>query len=148
MQVQKRNGNKENMSFDKILNRLKNLGKDGLSVNYTNLVVKIIDRLYDNIKTTKIDELTAQQCASLSTTHMDYSTLASRIVISNHQKNTEENYLTVVDKLYHNVDIHGNQTPLVSQTLYEIVSANHVEIQKMFNYERDFLLDYFGFKTL
>ena len=56
------------VSLTTIPPRLKNLGKpSNLNVNYTNLVVKIIDRLYDNIKTTKIDELTAEQCASLTT---------------------------------------------------------------------------------
>ena len=40
--VIKRNGQKENISFDKILNRVKKLGGDELSVNYTHLVQKII----------------------------------------------------------------------------------------------------------
>ena len=69
--VTKRNGTKESISFDKILNRVKSLG-EGLSINFTSLTKKIIDRLYDEIPTTLIDELTAQQCASLSTTHPDY----------------------------------------------------------------------------
>ena len=58
--VIKRNGEKEIISFDKILNRVKKLGKKNLTVNYTSLVQKIIDRLYNEIHTTKIDELTAQ----------------------------------------------------------------------------------------
>ena len=85
--VIKRNGEKETVSFDKILNRVKNMSKkDNLNINFTSLCVKIIDRLYDSIPTSEIDELTAQQCASLATTHPDYGTLASRILISNHQK--------------------------------------------------------------
>ena len=55
--VIKRNGQKESISFDKILTRVKKLGGNDLSVNYTSLVQKIIDRLYDEIPTTKIDEL-------------------------------------------------------------------------------------------
>ena len=31
--------------------------------------MKVIDQLYDGIKTTEIDELTAQQCASMQTIH-------------------------------------------------------------------------------
>ena len=49
--VTKRNGKTENISFDKILKRLKALGKNELSVNYTSLVQKVIDRLYDKIST-------------------------------------------------------------------------------------------------
>ena len=87
--VIKRNGDKEIFSFDKILKRVTTLGKSDLHINYTSLVQKIIDRLYDGIPyRTLIDELTAQQCASLITTHYDYGTLASRILISNHHKNT------------------------------------------------------------
>ena len=61
--VLKRSGKKEVISFDKILNRIKKLGKEAgnLDVNYTSLSVKIIDRLYPNIPTSLIDELTAQQ---------------------------------------------------------------------------------------
>ena len=86
--VLKRNGEKQPVSFDKILYRIKALSNDDLNINLTNLASKIITRLYNGIKTTEIDELTAQQCASLSTTHPDYGILSSRILISNHQKNT------------------------------------------------------------
>ena len=82
--VIKRNGEKEVVSFDKILKRVTLLGKNTLEINYTSLVKKIIDMLYDEIPTDKIDELTAQECASLITTHPDYGILASRILISNH----------------------------------------------------------------
>ena len=65
MSVIKRSGSKEIISFDKILKRVKNLGENTLKINYTMLAMKIIDRLYDNIPTAQIDELTAEQCASL-----------------------------------------------------------------------------------
>ena len=54
------------MSFDKILKRVKTLGGENIQVNYTSYT-KIIDRLYNNIPTHKIDECLAQQCASLAT---------------------------------------------------------------------------------
>ena len=70
MHVTKRNGKKEIISFDKILKRIKAVGKQFNLQNiiYAQLTMKVIDQLYDNIETTKIDELTAQQCASLQTT--------------------------------------------------------------------------------
>ena len=89
MSVIKRNGQKEIVSFDKILNRVKSLGIDAkLTINYTTLVIKVIDQLYDGIETRKLDELTAEQCASLNTTHADYGKLASRLVVSNLHKQT------------------------------------------------------------
>ena len=146
--VVKRNGTRETVSFDKILTRVKNIEKDKLEVNYTALCVKIIDRLYNNIPTSQIDELTAQQCASLSTTHPDYGVLASRILISNHHKNTEESFLNVIEKAYNYKDIHGEHSPIISEDLHKIVKNNHEIIESWFDYERDYLLDYFGFKTL
>ena len=154
--VVKRNRQKEFISFDKILNRIKNLGNDQNlgkkieNVNYTSLCQKIIDRLYNNIPTTKIDELTAEQCASLTTVHSDYGTLASRILISNHQKNTESDFSTVIGKLYNYNDIHDTHHPLVSKQLFDIVhdKENRETIQSWLDFNRDYLLDYFGFKTL
>ncbi len=152
--VIKRNGNREPVSFDKILKRIKTLGRakdndsDNLHVNYTSLCQKIIDQLYDDITTQEIDELTAQQCASLATTHPDYGILASRILISNHHKMVDENYLNVVERLYNNTDIHNIKTPIVSDELYNLVKENHELIQSWFNFDNDYLLDYFGFKTL
>ena len=91
MRVTKRNGILEDMAFDKILMRIKKLGNEvNIHINYTSLAMKVIDQLYDKIHTTKIDELTAEQCASLSTQNPDYSTLASRVIISNHQKNIKK----------------------------------------------------------
>ena len=146
--VFKRDGTKQAVSFDKILTRIKKMSYDDLNINFTTLTVKIIDRLYDEIHTSEIDELTAQQCASLSTTHPDYATLASRILISNHQKNTIENFTTVINNLYNYTDIHDKHSPLVSEKLYKLVNTHSNTIQSWFNWDRDFLLDYFGFKTL
>ena len=85
MYVIKRNGEKQEVSFDKILKRIKTLGKEAnlTNVNYSSLCLKVIDQLYDGIPTTKLDELTAEQCAAMSTIHPDYATLAAAISISN-----------------------------------------------------------------
>ena len=148
--VLKRNGQTETVSFDKILKRIKTLGDDagGLSINYTTLCRKIIDQLYNKIPTREIDELTAQQCASLSTKNDDYGVLASRVLISNHQKNTNDNFSVIISKLYDYVDMHGKHHPLISKELSDIVLNNGEMIQSWFDFDRDFLLDYFGFKTL
>ena len=89
MLVTKRDGSKEVIAFDKILKRIRTLGNEAnIKINYTSLVMKVIDQIYNNISTTKIDELSAEQCASMSTIHPDYNVLAGRIVVSNHHKNT------------------------------------------------------------
>lgn len=58
MKVTKRNGIIEDIAFDKILKRIKKLGQEAnIQLNYSSLAMKVIDQLYDKIKTTKIDEL-------------------------------------------------------------------------------------------
>jgi ribonucleoside-diphosphate reductase alpha chain len=149
MRVTKRDGNLEEVAFDKILSRVKKLGQEvGIQINYQQLVIKIIDQLYDTISTTKIDELLAEQCASMSTLNPDYGTLASRIVVSNHQKNTEPSFLKIVNILYNFKSIHGKQMPLLSDNLFNFTSEYIKEIEDMIDYDRDYLIDYFGFKTL
>jgi len=142
MQVTKRNGELEDIAFDKILRRIKTMG-DKIQINYSSLAMKVIDQLYNKISTSKIDELAAQQCASLSTQHPDYAILASRIIVSNHHKNTEGSFYNVMEKCY--------KGSLISEELWNILnydSEKKEEIEKMIDDKRDYLIDYFGFKTL
>lgn len=149
MNVMKRNGNLETVSFDKILQRMKRVGREAdLKLNYTQLAMKVIDQLYDGISTTRIDELSAEQCASLSSTHPDYNVLGGRIIISNHQKNTEPSFINVMTRLYEFRDKHGEHYPLISQELYNVIQKYPEQIESMLCYERDYLIEYFGFKTL
>jgi len=148
--VLKRNGKTEEIAFDKILNRVKKLGnkEPPLQVQYSQLVMKVIDQLYDNINTSKIDELTAEQCASLCTKHLDYGELASRIIISNNHKNTLPSFYKSMKILYEAKDIHGVNSPLLHKDTWRVIHDNKKELDEMIDYERDFLIDYFGFKTL
>jgi ribonucleotide reductase alpha subunit len=149
MRVTKRDGTLEEISFDKILNRIKNLCKESnIQLNYSSLAMKVIDQIYDTIPTTKLDELTAEQCASLTTQHPDYGVLASRVVISNHHKNTVPSFYDTMKKLYEFTDMHGLHSPIVSSQFWKIVQENREELDKMIIHERDYLIDYFGFKTL
>ena len=146
--VIKRNGTKEKFSFNKILNRLDKLGNGELQINYTSLVKKIMDRLYNNITTLEIDKLTAEQCAALSTTHYDYYSLAARILISNHQKQTDSSFSTVVRRLYNFRDVNGKRSPIVSRELFNLATKYKNELEEMIDYNRDYLIDFFGYKTL
>ena len=149
MRVIKRDGKLVDIAFDKILNRIKKIGLEvNIQINYSSLAMKVIDQLYDKISTTKIDELTAEQCAGMSTQHPDYGILAGRIVVSNHHKNTSSSFSDVISKLYANRDTNGIHSPIVSHNLANTVSAHSVEFDEIINYDRDYLIDYFGFKTL
>ena len=149
MRVTKRNGELQDIAFDKILNRIKKLGQEvEININYSSLVIKVIDQLYDKISTTKIDELAAEQCAAMSTNHNDYATLASRIIISNHQKNTNPVFSNIMKTLYEFTNLKGVNKPLVSKTLWDFTVRYSQELNDMIDHNRDYLIDYFGFKTL
>ena len=147
MHVIKRNTQCEDVSFDKVLNRLKNLSSD-LNINVYELAQKVCSRIYDGVNTYELDELAAYLSSSMSIDNPDYSVLASRIIISNHQKNTSPSFSETIQILYNNKDIHGEDSPLVSDELYEIVNNNKEKLNNYIDYQRDFLFDYFGFKTL
>ena len=147
MRVLKRNNEYEDVSFDKVLMRLKNLSPD-LHINVSEIAQKVCTRIYDGVKTCELDELAAYLCSSMSIDNPDYSTLASRIIISNHQKNTSPSFSETVNILYDNKDINGEHSPLISEELYEIVNKNKEKLNNYIDYQRDFLFDYFGFKTL
>ncbi len=149
MRVTKRNGELEDIAFDKILNRVKNVGQEvNIQINYSSLVMKVIDQLFDGISTGNIDELTAEQCASLSTQHPDYGTLAGRIVVSNHQKNTTGSFYDTMKQLFDFIDVRGDKSSLVNEETWKVICENREFLESIVDYNRDYLIDYFGFKTL
>ena len=151
MRVMKRDGKFEDISFDKILNRVKNLGNNmepKLKLNYSQFVMDVIEQLYPDISTTKIDELTAEQCASMCTKHPDYGSLASRIIVSNNHKNTLASFSETMELLYEFKDIHDKHIPIIDANVWSIIKKNKDFFDNLVDYNRDFEIDYFGFKTL
>ena len=148
MQVVKRNGKHEDVSFDKVLNRIQ-LAAQGLEVNPTLIAQRTLLRIYDGVKTSELDELAAQLSISLMTTNLDYGTLAARIAVSNHHRNTSDKFTEVVHELANQtMDKTGEPLSNVSQELVEICKTHGDKINAKIDYERDYLFDYFGFKTL
>ena len=147
MRVIKRNKEYEDVSFDKVLLRLKKLSSD-LNINVYEIAQKVCSRIYDGVDTYQLDELAAYLCSSLSIDNPDYSLLASRIIVSNHHKNTSPSFSETIQTLYDSTDIHGIKSSLVSEEVYEIVNKNKEKLNAYIDYQRDYLFDYFGFKTL
>ena len=143
MHVIKRNGSKEVLSYKKILERTKRVGEQfDNQINYTNLVMKIIDQLHNNISTSQIDEMMCQLCASMGATNYDYYTLASHLCISNHQKEVCDDFVSN----YHN--IFNNDEGYLSREFLNIIDKHQEYFRTFINNNRDYEIDYFGFKTL
>jgi ribonucleoside-diphosphate reductase alpha chain len=144
MRVLKRSGDEEAVSFNKVLQRIRKASK-GLTINPDALAQQVLSQIYDGVKTSEIDELTAQLAASLSTNHPDWGTLASNIVISNHHKKTSDRFSQVIQELSSQPKgsyIHSDLVALCSDP------ATAERIDSAIDYQRDYLFDYFGFKTL
>ena len=145
MKVQKRNGMLEDVSFDKILNRIKTLSssdefKEKLDIDPTVIAQKVCSELYDGVTTTELDILSSEIAIALYSKHLDYSTLASRIIISNHHKKTSSTFSDVIEELYKN--------NIIDDYLFDLVQINKQSINEKIDYSRDYELDFFGFKTL
>ena len=147
--VIKRNGAKEEVSFDKVTRRIKKLCYELTpDLNPILIAQKVCSQIYNNVSTVELDELTAQICISMETTHLDYGVLASRIIISNNHKSTSPSLSETIYQLYNNRDKNNQQCPLIAGDVYEIIMKNKDKLNAVIDYERDFLFDYFGFKTL
>ncbi len=137
--VTTRNGAREPVSFDKVLRRIQTLATGLEHVNPDLVAQKVCSQIADGIKTSELDEFAAETCAMMQARHHpNYGKLAARLVIDNHQKNT-----------------HDTLTKVVSLQAFEGLLGwkpwmNRIpdEVEAMIDYSRDFLFDYFGFKTL
>ena len=139
--VIKRNGTKEEVSFDKVTRRIRKLC-NGLSPDVNPIIIaqKVSSQIYNNVTTVELDELAAQICISMESTHLDFGVLASRIIISNNHKCTSPSFSETIYILYSN--------GLIAQDVYDIIIKNKDKLNAIINYEKDYLFDYFGFKTL
>jgi ribonucleoside-diphosphate reductase alpha chain len=148
MQVVKRNGRVEAVSFDKVQKRIQT-ASDGLDVNPTLIAQRTLARIYDGVKTSELDELAAQLSISLMTTNPDYGTLAARIAISNHHRNTSDKFTDVIKELsQQTVEKTGETVCNISLELIAICEKHGDAINERIDYQRDYYFDYFGFKTL
>lgn len=153
MKVKKRDGSFVLVRVDEITDRIASLcyGLDE-SIDPFKITQLVVSRIHDGISTSKIDSFTAEICAGMSITHPHFGTLASRLIISDHHKNvscqTGLNYTSVCEALYNNKDQLDKNCPLISDNIYNLCKTKGQEINNIIDIERDFLIDFFGFKTL
>ena len=141
MYVTKRNGDRVPVSFNEVLTRIQRLAEGLSHVNPDLVAQKVCNQIQDGIKTSDLDEFAAETCAMMQARyHPNYGKLAARIVIDNHHKLHSESLLDCVKDL--------NDKGIVSYEYWLYVHDLSEDYQKMFDFSRDFMFDYFGFKTL
>lgn len=147
MYVQKRDGSFQPVHFDKITDRIRTLQEtiEPVLRNVDAVVVaqRVIAGLVKGISTQELDRLASETAAYMSTQHPEYADLAARIAISNHHKQTESSFLKLTERL-----ASISPKPLVNDVVVTFVRHHADAIQAALRYERDYRLDYFGFKTL
>ena len=150
MQVIKRTGKREDVSFDKITARIKKLSY-GLNplVEPLEIAKKVIMGLYDGVTTTELDNLAAETSATMAAQHPDYAILAARIAVSNLHKNTDKSFSKTIKDLYNYIDPKtGDKAGLIGEETYKIVQKHKDKFDSAIIFDRDYEFDYFGFKTL
>ena len=150
IKVVKRNGKKEPVMLDKILDRItqQTYGLDKLIIPFE-VAQKVIEGIMPDIRTYVLDQLAMETAASLATKHPDYSILAARLAITNLHKETKKSFSETVTDLYKYIDPKtGKHSPIVSESFYNIVKRHADEIDSAIVHSRDHNFDYFGFKTL
>jgi ribonucleoside-diphosphate reductase alpha chain len=135
MYVTKRNGDRVPVSFNEVSTRIQRLAEGLPHVNPDLVSQKVCSQIHDGIKTSELDEFAAETCAMMQARyHPNYGKLAARIIIDNHQKLNPE--LPPLDN------------PIYSDSYRTVFNQHAAEIMQMFVWDRDFMFDYFGFKTL
>lgn len=151
MKVIKRSGKLEDVKFDQISDRLGMLSSD-LSIDPIKVARTVCAQIKDQITTRQLDELSATICASLSIEEPEYDILGTRILISSHAKDTSEDYVDVVSQLQSNLDVHGDEAPILHHELASFVLENRDLVSNHFRECRDkygmYQMSMFGWRTL
>jgi hypothetical protein len=120
---------------------------NGLDLRYIQTSIlcdKIIRGLYPFIPTKELDVLASETSATMSTQHPDYARLAARICISSNHKTTRSNFTHAMTQIVSE----NEEDAFLSPQLIYILQKRGKEMDNYINHDRDFLLSYFGYKTL
>ena len=155
--VLKRNGERQDIHFDKITYRIAKLinpielqrlnlphlefEKEVKFLNPVIVAQKTISSIYSGITTEELDIQSSEICVNLSTTHPSYASLGGRIMISNLHKKTRNSFVEKIRLL-------SESTELIDPSYVEWIFRNAEQLNSMVDYDRDYLYDYFGYKTL
>jgi ribonucleoside-diphosphate reductase alpha chain len=145
MKIVKRDGRVQDVSFDKIVTRIKKLSLDDNLGHIQNIdcdVVsqKVIQQIYDGISTMELDVIASDICIAMSIDNYQYGLLASRISTSNLHKSTPCSFSECVNIL--------NKGGILNERFVEDVMKNKEFLDSKIVSNRDYLFDFFGFATL
>jgi ribonucleoside-diphosphate reductase alpha chain len=117
----------------------------GATLDITNLdtkelVEKVKKASTDNITDTELVNLAAETAIAMSTKHYNYNTIATKIVLNNLHDTIKHSFSGCIELL--------DGLEILNKDFVNFVQQHREVLDKYIKPERDFLLDYFGYKTL
>jgi len=107
-----------------------------------NLVaLKMQMRSYSGITSKEIITECADICINLSSTNPAYAYLGGRLLVSLLHKNTMNTFSEKIKYI-------ANNSEILNERYIKFVEKHSNELDKIIDYNRDYLYDYFGYKTL
>lgn len=144
--VIKRDGERQDISFDKILKRLTRLvdgtsiGQPKLDLNPSTLSQRVIQELIPGIETTKLDQIAANIAAYGASENIEMTTLAARILISDLHKRTNSSFVETMTAF--------NKWDMLNPEFYKAVLKHGSKLDEMIIHGNDYKYDFMGIKTL
>lgn len=159
--VTKRDGSLQKIDLGKVQTRITNLhlGRINIDGNLimlpqlqnTNPVMiaqAVIGGIKNKITTSELDQLALETAAGCIVKHNEYDTLATRLGMSDLHKSTPSTLLECAKELWNTHDSRGRHKPLISEEVWNVIQNNHIFLESLIDYSRDYNYKFFGLQTL
>ena len=113
---------------------------DTSNVDTLELIEKVKKVSTDNITDTELVNLAAETAIAMSTKHYNYNAIATRIVLNNLHDSIKHSFSGCIELL--------DGLEILNKDFVTFVNLHRQILDEYIKPERDFLLDYFGYKTL
>ena len=144
-----RRGEKIPMNLTTISSRLKMLANmsPALTISTDYVATQTAAKLVDGIKTSEIDNISANVCASLISEDVEYDILATRIIVSDLHKNTYEDIKKYADDLT-SYKYRSRIINILHPKVIAFIHKYHKELNSIIDYGKDYSYNFFGIVTM
>lgn len=116
--------------------------------NLESIVKNLVDGTTKYMSQDEFYSYVADYLIVKSSQHYYYDYVASYIAMMRIHNITTPDFLTTAKLLQENLDKNNDNSPILDKKIFDIIVQNHEQLQSVMNYDRDFMFDYFGIKTL
>jgi ribonucleotide reductase alpha subunit len=148
--VIKRDGREVPVAFDKITRRIRALSQD-LNVEPSFVTQQVTRSMVDRMNVSQIDELAAQESAFMIRKHIDYLTLAGRLIVSNLHKLTPSCFseaMEIVHAQSLDYDYTVKKDGFFTNEFIQCVRKHAPVLDAAIRHDMDYTYDYFAIRTM